>query len=580
MAFDGICVAALVDELRETLTDGKIAKIAQPEADELLLTIKNVGETRRLLISASASLPYVCLTDKNKPSPVTAPSFCMMLRKHIANGRIISIKQLGLERIICFEVEHLDEMGDLRRKKLIVEIMGKHSNIIFCDESDMILDSIKHISANISSLREVLPGRQWFLPDELKKADPLTTDEAKFANLIGGKPMPVYKAIYTTFAGISPAVAHEILYRSSLDADINVAALSADEMSHLSRQFVLLMESIKNKEFDINIVYENGIPKDFNALGLSSLSDLETKHFSSMSAVIEQFYAEKSLATRMKAKSADLRKIVHTLLERSVKKLDIQEKQLKDTEKRDTYKVYGELLTAYGYNMESGQKSVTVNNYYDGQDITIPLDPELNPIENAKRYFNKYAKAKRMYEATLVQIAQTKEEIEHLESIDMELSLAADENDLSVIRMEMQQYSFIKKHAAGRKGEKKPKAGKPYHYVTEDGFHIYVGRNNYQNEELTFDFADSGDYWFHAKKIPGSHVILKNDGREIPDKVFELAGSLAAYYSKGRENDKVEVDYIQRKHVKKTPGGKPGFVIYHTNYSLVAKPDISEVTLV
>ncbi len=580
MAFDGICVAALVDELRETLTEGKIAKIAQPEADELLLTIKNVGETRRLLINASASLPYVCLTDKNKPSPVTAPSFCMMLRKHIANGRIISIKQLGLERIISFTVEHLDEMGDLRRKKLIVEIMGKHSNIIFCDESDMILDSIKHISANVSSLREVLPGRQWFLPEELKKADPLSMDEAGFVKLIREKPMPVYKAIYTSFTGISPAVAHEVVYISSLDADTNTTALTDDEARHLSHQFALLMERVKDKDFDINIVYENSIPKDFNALGLSSLSDLETKHFTSMSAVIEQFYAEKSLATRMKAKSADLRKIVHTLLERSVKKLDIQEKQLKDTEKRDTYKVYGELLTAYGYNMESGQKSVTVNNYYDGQDITIPLDAELTPIENAKRYFNKYAKAKRMYEATLVQIAQTKEEIEHLESIDMELSLATDENDLSVIRMEMQQYSFIKKHAAGRKGEKKPKAGKPYHYVTEDGFHIYVGRNNYQNEELTFDFADGGDYWFHAKKIPGSHVILKNDGRDIPDRVFELAGSLAAYYSKGRENDKVEIDYIQRKHVKKTPGGKPGFVIYHTNYSLVAKPDISEVTLV
>jgi predicted ribosome quality control (RQC) complex YloA/Tae2 family protein len=581
MAFDGIVVAALADEFDKALTGGKIAKIAQPEADELLLTVKNRGETYRLLISASASLPFFYLTEQNKPSPVTAPTFCMMLRKHIANGRIISVSQMGLERILILEIEHLNEMGDLCRKKLITEIMGKHSNIIFCDENNMILDSIKHISANISSLREVLPGRSWFLPAELQKENPLQTDEAAFSETVLSKPQPLFKAIYTSYAGISPLTAQEVIYRSGLDAATPANALTPVEGVHLAHQFMLLMDEVRQRDFHVNIVYEQDAPKDFSAIDLTLFSPEQARHFSSISAVVEQFYAEKSLSTRMKAKSADLRKIVHTLLERNVKKLDLQERQLKDTEKRESYRLYGELLTAYGYSLPAGLKETTVHNYYDDTDITIPLDPDFSPIENAKRYYNKYAKAKRMYEATMVQIAQTREEIAHLDSIDMELSLALDENDLKVIKSEMQQFGFIKKHApGGKKGEKQPKMGKPYHYVTEEGFHIYVGRNNYQNEELTFEFADGGDYWFHAKGIPGSHVIVKTGGKELPDHIYELAGSLAAYYSKGRDNDKVEVDYIQRKFVKKTPGGKPGFVIYHTNYSLVAKPDISGVKLV
>lgn len=579
MAFDGIVVAALADEFNQALTGGKIAKIAQPEADELLLTIKNKGETKRLLISASASLPFFYLTEQNKPSPVTAPSFCMMLRKHIANGRIVSISQMGLERILVITIEHLNEMGDLCRKKLIAEIMGKHSNIIFCDDHNMILDSIKHISANISSLREVLPGKTWFLPEELQKANPLEADETSFKETVLTHPMPLFKAIYTSYAGISPMIAQELVFRSALDASVPANALSEPEAAHLAHQFVLMMDTVAQKNFHANIIYESGAPKDFSALALSLFPESAAIAVPSMSAAVEQFYAEKSVSTRMKAKSADLRKIVHTLLERNIKKLDLQEKQLKDTEKRETYRIYGELLTAYGYGLADGLKEVRVHNYYDDAEITIPLDPDLTPIENAKRYYNKYAKAKRMFEATTVQIAQTKEEIAHLESIDMELSLAADENDLKIIKSEMQQFGFIRKHTPeSRKGEKLPKAGKPYHYVTEDGFHIYVGRNNYQNEELTFHFADGGDFWFHAKGIPGSHVIVKTEGRTLPDRVYELAGNLAAYYSSGRGSDKVEIDYIQRKHVKKTPGGKPGFVIYHTNYSLIAKPDLSGLT--
>ncbi|MCR5742622.1 MAG: NFACT family protein [Lachnospiraceae bacterium] len=578
MAFDGIAVSALRKELNDKLTGGKIAKIAQPEAEEILLTVNNNRDSYKLLISVNASLPFLYLTSENKPSPVTAPTFVMMLRKHIANGRIVGITQLGLERVLFIEIEHLNELGDLCRKKLIIEIMGKHSNIIFVDDNDNILDSIKHISANISSIREVLPGRRWFFPEELKKADALTLNDEQIAECIRNKPQPLFKALYSIFAGISPLSAQEIVHRAGLSDNRSVSELSEDELIHFSRTFYNVLQDVREENFDICVYSDGETPADFSAINLTMYPSSDVSHYTSLSEVLVNFYATRNKIGVMKSKSSELRKLITNLIERASKKLDILEKQLRDNEDREKYRIYGELLTTYGYSLEPGLKKVTLNNYYDGSDVTISLDPELSAIDNAKKYFNRYAKSKRMYEATTVQVEQTKDELMHLESILMELTIATDENDLKFIRKEMQDFGYIKKHApSGKKGEKLPKAGKPYHFVTEDGFDIYVGRNNYQNEELTFEFADGGDFWFHAKAIPGSHVIVKSGGRELPDHVYEDAGALAAHFSSAQGQAKVEVDYIQRKHVKKTPGGKPGFVIYHTNYSLIAGSDISHL---
>ncbi len=577
MAFDGVTVASVVKELKDSLVGGRIYKIAQPEEDELILTVKATAGQKRLVLSANASLPLVYLTDSNKPSPMTAPGFCMLLRKHLQNGRITDISQPGLERIVHIDVEHLDEMGDLKRKRLTIEIMGKHSNIIFCDEDNLILDSVKRVSGLVSSIREVLPGKPYFIPQTQDKKDPLDTEEGQFHSLLSARPMAAFKALYSSYTGISPILAQEICYRAGIDGERPYAALSPEDSSRLYQAFSDMMRSVRQGDFSPCIAYTGPTPKEFAAFPLTMYAQGNDKiiPYSSMSALLEAYYAEKDALTRIRQKSSDLRRIVQNALERNVKKYDLQLSQIKDTQKRDLYRVYGELLNTYGYNVEPKAKSMEALNYYTNETVTIPLDPSLTPQENAKKYFDKYNKLKRTYEALIVLTKEVQEEIRHLESILASLDIALAEEDLVEIKEELTESGYIRR----RGGQKKVKVtSKPFHYLSSDGFHIYVGKNNYQNDELTFRFASGNDWWFHAKGMPGSHVVVKMDGaEELPDRTFEEAGRLAAYYSKGRGQDKVEIDYIQKKHVKKPNAAKPGFVVYYTNYSLVIDSDISGI---
>lgn len=576
MALDGITIAALRKEFEERLAGSRIYKIAQPEKDELLLTLKTSDGQCRLLISADASLPFLYLTDTNKESPAQAPGFCMLLRKHLQNGRIAAIRQPSLERILMFDIDHLNEMGDMCRKTLVVEIMGKHSNIIFLDDRNMIIDSIKHISSAVSSVREVLPGRDYFIPNTLEKSDPLTITRDDFIKALTSKPMPAAKAVYSSLTGFSPVMAEELLYRSSLDSSMPASGFSEDELTHLYNNLLWLTDSIKSGDFTPNMILKNGTPVEFAAVELKQYGSLEASASPSMSVILNDYYAMRNTVTRIRQRSADLRRIVATALERNIKKFDLQSKQLKDTEKKDKYRIYGELLNTYGYSAEPGARSLEAENYYTGEKITIPLDPDLTTSENSKRYFERYGKLKRTEEALSIQTAETQIEITYLESISASLDIALKESDLTEIRQELEQAGYIRKKRTGRTKELK---SKPLHYVSSDGFHIYVGKNNFQNDSLTFKMANGNDWWFHAKKIPGSHVLLKTEGRELTDRAFEEAGALAAYYSKGREQDKVEIDYVQKKEVKKPAGAKPGFVVYYTNYSLVAEPSLEGLTL-
>ena len=575
MAFDGIVVAGLVHEFRNELIGGRIAKIAQPETDELLLTIKTNDGQRRLLISADASLPLIYLTDANKPAPMTAPNFCMLLRKHIGGGRIVDIRQPKLERIIHFTIEHLDELGDLCRKELIVEIMGKHSNIIFCTSDGKIIDSIKHVSAQMSSVREVLPGREYFIPDTMHKADPLTVDADTFTGLLKEKPMPVSKAVYTSFTGISPVTAEEICHLTGLDSAIPAKEYSEDILFHLYTQFTIYLSAIKEGRFTPAIYYDGREPKEFAALPLNHFDGYECREYASISEVLSTFYSTRSLLTRIRQKSADLRHIVQTALERNRKKYDLQLRQLKDTENREKFRIYGELINAYGYNVEEDARKLDALNYYTNEMVSIPLDPTKTPQENAQRYFAKYNKQKRTFEALSELSKETLEDINYLESVQTALDIALTEEDLAQIREELAGAGYIRRRFTKKKVRIK---NEPLHYISSDGYHIYVGKNNLQNEELTFHFASGNDWWFHAKQAPGSHVIVKSNGDELPDRTFEEAGRLAAYYSSMRGSDKVEIDYVQKKHVKKPNGAKPGFVVYYTNYSLVIDSDISGIT--
>lgn len=586
MAFDGVTIAALVKELNDTLVGGRIYKIAQPEPDALLLTIKVNGSQKRLLMSADASLPLLYMTENNLPSPMTAPGFCMLLRKHLQNARIISFTQPGLERAVHMEMEHLNEMGDLCRKQLVMELMGKHSNIIFINQENMILDSIKHVSGAVSSVREVLPGRDYFLPDTQNKANPLSTDEFEFTTALLHMNGPVYKAIYGAYSGISPFLSEELCSKAGVDSRIPAVDLTKDEMTSLWDAFKCLTDSIMAGQFTPTIVYENGVPREYSVTPVSMYSESEQKSFDSVSLLLESYYAEKNAVTRIRQKSADLRKIVQTALERTVKKYDLQLAQMKDTEKKDKYRIWGELITAYGYQVPAGSKSMEALNYYDNETITIPLDPMISPMDNAKKYFDKYGKLKRTFEALSKLTLEVKDEITHLESIATALDIAKQEDDLLQIKEELIEAGYIRRKG----GSKKVKfTSKPLHYLSSDGFHIYVGKNNFQNDELTFQFANGGDWWFHAKGMPGSHVVLKTEGKEVPDRAFEEAAALAAYYSKAIRHDtvdkvdaqsKVEIDYLQRKNVKKPAGAKPGFVVYYTNFSMMIGPDISGLTQV
>lgn len=575
MAFDGIVIANLSRELNDALAGGRISKIAQPEKDELLFTIKHQKNNRRLLISASASLPLAYLTEHNKPGPLTAPNFCMLLRKHIGSARILSVSQPEMERILIFELEHLDELGDLCRKKLIVELMGKHSNIIFCRDDDTIIDSIKHISAQVSSIREVLPGRKYFIPKMQEKLNPLTIDEETFIGQIRSCAMPVQKALYHRLTGISPIMGEELCFLAGIDADYPANELNQNELLHLYRIFSQVMAEIRAGRFTPNIISHNQEPVEFSALPLSCFNGrgYTAEAFDSISLLLETYYAARNMINRIKQKSVELRRIVQTALERSYKKYDLQQKQLSDTDKKESFRIYGELLNTYGYELNGGEKELYCLNYYDDKEIRIPLDPQLTAQENAQKHFNKYNKLKRTQDALVKLIQETKAEIDHLESISTALDIALKEEDLAPVREELMEYGYVKRRSQGTK--KTAGISKPFHYLSSDGFDIFVGKNNYQNEEVTFKIADGNDWWFHAKGMPGSHVIVKTEGKALPDRVFEEAGALAAYYSKGRSSDKVEIDYIQRKSVKKAAGGAPGLVIYHNNYSLIAAPKLT-----
>ena len=613
MAFDGITTACLCREFSDRLTGARIYKIAQTDRDELVITCKPTAERGggqcRLYLSADASLPLAYFTSKTRQAPLQAPSFCMLLRKHLQNGRILSVTQPGLERILRFEVEHLDEMGDLCRHTLAIELMGKHSNIIFLknDEagSELIVDSIKHISSLVSSVREVLPGRRYFVPDTQSKKDPLAETEEGFDALLRSRQVPPAKLLMSTYTGISTQMAEELCFRAALSNDRSASSMTDGDRAALWREFRGLVDDVQSGRFTPCIYYKleeggrRGAPVGYAAVPMRIYADFpgqfEEVRFGSVSELLETFYAQKNEVTRIRQKSADLRRVVQTILERDVHKYDLQLKQIRDTEKRDKYRVYGELLNAYGYSVPAGSKYCDLDNYYTGEKIRVPLDPMLTPMQNAKKYFDRYTKLKRTNEALTALTTEVKSEIDHLESIRTSLDLATNEGDLSQIRQELEDSGLVRRHGgsakrkpgfdksggrqdSSKKGRARTPASKPLHYISSDGYDIYVGKNNTQNDELTFRFADPDDIWMHANDMPGSHVILRSGGRrmdEIPDRAFEEAASLAAWYSAGREQGKVEIDYLLRRNVKKPGGARPGFVVYYTNYSILARADIT-----
>lgn len=560
MAFDGIFLHAVAEEIKSNLLDGHLYKIQQTEETELLLTFKVGAASRKLLISANPSLPLICLTDINKESPLLAPNFLMVLRKHLMNAKLKSVMQPKLERALVFTFDHIDEMGDPKEKKLHCELMGRYSNLILTDSDDTIIDSIKRVPPNLSSVRTVLPGHRYFLPEAQSKISIEGLTKEDFLKEMESKEDPVsYSA--GRFIGFSKNTIKEVLKKENP-----------------AESLWTMIENIRSKKFSPTAVFRNGFGIDFSAFPMVSYegTDCEIRSYESPSLLLTEFFRERNRELQRKARTRDLEKNVTILTERAEKTLNLQEKQLEDTVDRDRFRLFGDLLKAYLYCLPNGEKSVTVVNYEDNnKDIVIPLDPSKSITENAARYFQKYNKLKRTAEALTLQIEETKKKLLHLQLIAHSLTMVENEDDLLFIRSELENYGFLKKKSV-KKTRRMPKQT-PYHFLTSDGFHIYVGKNNLQNEELTFKFATGNDWFFHVKKITGSHVIVKTEGKELSDIALKNAASLAAYFSDGRENDKTEVDYVQKKEVKKVNGGPPGLVIYHTNRSIMAVPDIRDI---
>ena len=595
MAFDGLFLSALVSEFKTTISGGKISKIVQSEKDEIQLTIKKEKQQFFLHLSANPSIPLVYLSDKGKTAPLTAPNFCMALRKHIGNGFIQDITQAsrnlpeqGLERVLLLHISHRDELGDIGIKYLSIEIMGKYSNIILLKEDFTILDAIKRISSAQSSVREVLPGRKYFIPDQFKKENLLCFPLESLQTFLENKKNPnterdsgmenLSELLFQSFSGLSPLSAREISLDAGLPQDQKLGYMSSLDYEKLSDAILRLRKRIREGDFTPQILYENGKSFNFSAIPVRQYSGNPAFHveiFHSPSELLTFYYGGKEKEDRVRQKSADLKKQCSTLLERVSKKLSLQEKQLKDTEKKERFRIFGELLTTYGYSLKGGEKELICENYYNGQEEHIPLEESLSPIENAKKYFDKYDKAKRTERNLSTQVKESKNTLEHLQSIVNSLATAENAEDLDDIRREMGEYGYMKPISQKKKKERKEDKSSPRIFRSSDGYLLYVGKNNYQNEIVSFQIAEGKDFWFHVKGSAGSHVIAKTEGKsleELPDRLFEEAAELAAYFSSEKESAKVEVDYTERKNLKKVVGGAPGFVIYHQNYSILVTP--------
>ena len=577
MALDGFVISNIINDLKSYLIGGKVDKIYQPEKDEIILQIRNKGTQYKLLLTANASSPRLHFTNIQKENPITAPLFCMVLRKHLSSGKIIDISQPNFERIINIQIESIDELGDYSIKTLIFEIMGKHSNIILINNKNIILESIKHISHDKSSVREVLPSKEYFLPPSQDKKNPLNTSEEEFTSLILEKNLKIQQAIYKTYNGISPILSSEICFISNIDPDLNTSEISENHIKILYKNFVNIFNISKENNFNPQIIFnENNSILDFTSTNFSIFKNFEKKYFENISELLEFFYKSKDIQYRLNQKSQDLKRIISQNIERCVKKKEIQQKTLKEIENRDILKLYGELITSNIYTIKKGMTQVTLNNFYSEnyEKIEIKLDPNISPAENAQKYFKKYNKEKRTFIALQEQIKQNDEELKYLESVLNSVKSSSNEQDIKQIRLELYEQGILKKQIINKKEkQRKEKKAKPFHYVSSDGFNIYVGKNNTQNDELTLKFAKSNDMWLHTKGIAGSHVIIVNDGKEISNIALNEAANLAAFYSKASDSSLVPVDYTLKKFVKKPNGAKPGMVIYTTNKTAYISPD-------
>lgn len=564
MSYDGLFTGIIARQLNEELYGSKIEKIYQPEPDAILMQVYSNGSRKKLFFNISPTSAGVYLTSRNFENPQNAPSFCMLLRKHIQAGRIVSVKQLQTERMIEFYIDTINEMGFSVNKKLIAEIMGKHSNLVLVDiETNKIIDSIKRVSIDVNRYRQLLPGLLYVMPPTQNKIDFWTGEEKEMRERLSQTECDGPKAIMSSIQGFGPTAAEE-LWRAGPPEKVveRLQSLKADLLSGKALSPAVYSD-------------ESGIPKDVHLFPLNHLFDAsKTKYFDTPGDALDYFFANRIQSNRVSQKNANLIKDVSTILDRLLLKKQRLLEDIQEAEKADLYRLKGELLTANLHLVEPGSKSLTVRSYYDESNVRIDLDVRFSAAKNAQIYFKKYAKSKTAAKEKFLQLKETQKDIDYLDSVISCIPLSETYEELDTIRSELSNLGYIK--TSKTKTKRTKTKTKPKKYKTATGLEIMVGRNNTENDYLTFKAASKTDLWFHTKDIPGSHVILLLEGKEAAEKDILQAASLAAYYSKARESENVPVNYTKIKYVKKLPESKPGMVTFTNNKTVFVNPDSNE----
>lgn len=575
MAFDGITISCITNELNTVLNNARIDKVLQPEYDEIVLSVRAGGKNRKLVLSASSNNPRIHFTTVQKENPEKAPMFCMLLRKHFLGGKIVGVTQPGFERIVKISIESRNEMGDISVKSLVIEIMGRVSNIILCDGENKVLGSIKHIDFSVSKVRQLIPGMFYEMPPSQGKTNPLTVKREEIFSMIKNFELGADKFLLDGFTGIGPLSAREIAYRFFGVCDENCFAMTDEKKEKFAEYIFEFFEKIKSGKFCPVLIYKKeGKIWDFSGIDITQYRELVKVHkFESLNEAVDEFYKTKDFSERIAQKSSSLSKFIENNIQRCRKKYALQQQKLKECDGKDRYKMYGDLITANIYRINDSDTFLSAENYYDNMNIVkIDLLPELNASQNAQRYYKLYQKLKNAEIETKKQLELTSSELDYLESVKENLQIAESEKDINEIRDELYSQGYHIKRA--EKSKIRKTVSKPLEYELSDGFVAYVGRNNIQNDELTLRMSRANDLWFHTKFIHGSHTVIKTNGQKPSDDVIVEAAKICAYYSKARNSANVPVDYTVIKNVKKPSGAKPGMVIYDNYNTVNVKPEL------
>ena len=578
MPLDALCLSGLVHELDQTVTGGKIDKIYQPGREEVVLALRTPARGNvRLLLSANPSHPRLQLTGISRENPDKPPMFCMLLRKHLSGARILAVDQTHLERVVTLRLEALDELGDRVERRLVLEALGRRANLILLDGEGRILDCLRRVDGDLSAQRQVLPGLFYRLPPPQDKADPTALDRAELEGLLARAPEEAQadKWLLDTFNGLSPLICRELAQRAGGAVDVRLNLLGGPGRARLLDGLEELLRIVKENHFAPTMILMEGRPRDFTFLPVTQYGNAaELTAFPTFSQLLDRFYEERESQERVRQKGQDLIRSVTSARDRTARKLANQEKELAATRDRERLRQFGDIITSSLYQMERGMARLRAQNFYDpeGGEVEIPLDPLLTPQQNAAKYYKEYNKAKKAEEMLTIQLEKGRRELDYLNSVLENITLAEGERDLGEIRQELTDTGYLRRPSKAKDRGKRV-ASKPMEFRSSTGLRISVGKNNTQNDLLTCKLAGKGDIWFHTQKIHGSHVILWTEGEEPDLASVNEAARLAAWFSQGRESGKVPVDYTPARYVKKPAGARPGMVVYTTYETAWVEPD-------